>query len=211
MARFDFGFQIRNDLVIIHGVLSLFVRPFFPQCFKLFLILGYIRQGLVRIQVQCGGDRLGLAHILEHDLFPGEQLLEHVGDLELGAGGVPFAGVFPNITGHIAVSQLAFLRRGVLGDVNGVVHQAHPVVGSLVLKGIAVLLTVLHHKVDDGRRCVRDFNGVRLDVGNSKAPFLDLVLEVDHKQGSALGDDIVFVPVVPEGILEVGRLGRRPN
>ena len=42
-------------------------------------------------------------------------------------------------------------------------------------------------------------------MGNSKAPFLDLVLEVDHKQGSALGDDIVFVPVVPEGILEVGR------
>ena len=113
--------------------------------------------------------------------------------------------MFPNITGHIAVSQLAFLRRGVLGDVNGVVHQAHPVVGSLVLKGIAVLLTVLHHKVDDGRRCVRDFNGVRLDVGNSKAPFLDLVLEVDHKQGSALGDDIVFVPVVPEGVLKVGR------
>ena len=31
------------------------------------------------------------------------------------------------------------------------------------------------------------------------------MFEVDHKQGSAFGDDIVFVPVIPEGILKVGR------
>ena len=42
-------------------------------------------------------------------------------------------------------------------------------------------------------------------MSNNKAPFLNLVLEVDHKQGSALGDDIIFVTVVMERILEAGR------
>ena len=46
---------------------------------------------------------------------------------------------------------------------------------------------------------------VEQEMYGRKALFLDLVLEVDHEQGSAFGDDIVFVPVVPEGVLKVGR------
>ena len=74
-----------------------------------------------------------------------------------------------------------------------------------MLKDIAVLLAIIHDELDNLRRRVRNLDGVRLDVGNSKAPFLDLMLEVDHEQGSALGDDIIFVAGIPEGILEVGR------
>ena len=92
----------------------------------------------------------------------------------------------------------------ILGDVDGVVHQAHTVISSLMLENITVHLAVLHDELDDLRRSIRNLDGVRLDVGNSKAPLLDLVLEVDHKQGSALGDDIVFVPIVPEWVLEAG-------
>ena len=169
------------------------------------LILGNIWQSLVRIQIQRAGDRLGLAHVLEQDFLFREQFLEHIRNLELGAGRRPFAGVLPNITRHIPIRLLAFLLRGIFGNIDRVIHQAHPVIGGLVLKDITVLFAVIHDELDNLRRCVRDFDGVRLDVGNSKALFLDLMLEVDHEQGSALGDDIIFVPGVPEGVLKVGR------
>ncbi len=74
-----------------------------------------------------------------------------------------------------------------------------------MLENITVHLAILHDELDDLRRSIRDLDRVRLDMGNSKAPFLDLMLEVDHKQGSALGDDVVFVPIVTERVLKAGR------
>ena len=74
-----------------------------------------------------------------------------------------------------------------------------------MLENITVHLAVVHDELNDFRCSVWDLDRVRLDVSNNKAPFLNLVLEVDHKQGSALGDDIIFVTVVMERILEAGR------
>ena len=74
-----------------------------------------------------------------------------------------------------------------------------------MLENITVHLAVVHDELNDLRRSVWNLDRVRLDVSNNKAPFLNLVLEVDHKQGSALGDDIIFVTVVMERILEAGR------
>ena len=120
----------------------------------------------------------------------GEELLEDIGDLELSAGRCPFAGVFTVL---------------ILGDVDGVVHQAHTVIGGLMLKNITVHFAILHDELNDLRRGIRNLDRVRLDMSNSKASFLDLVLEVDHKQGSALGDDVVFVSIVTERVLKAGR------
>ena len=154
-----------------------------------FLILRNVRQILIHVQIESTGHALGLAHILEGDRLTAEQFLEHIRNLKLSPCGRPLAGVLTIL---------------ILGDIDGVVHQAHPVISSLMLKGVAVLLAVVHDELDDFRSSIGDLDGVGLDVGNSKAPFLDLMLEVDHEQGSALGNDIVFVPVVPEGILETG-------
>ena len=109
-----------------------------------------------------------------------------------------------DVSRNITVSVLTLLRRGILGDVDGIVHQTHAVIGSLMLKDIRRTFAVIHNELNDLRCRIWDLDGVRLDVGNSKAPFLDLMLEVDHEQGSALGDDIIFVAGIPEGILEVG-------
>ena len=119
-----------------------------------------------------------------------EELLEDIRDLELSARGCPFTGV---------------LTIFVLGNINGVVDEAHAIISRFVLENITVHLTVVHDELNDLRRSVWNLDRVRLDVSNNKAPFLNLVLEVYHKQGSALGDDIIFVTVVMERILEAGR------
>ena len=119
-----------------------------------------------------------------------EELLEDIRDLELSARGCPLTGV---------------LTIFVLGNINGVVDEAHAIISRFVLENITVHLAVVHDELNDLRRSVWNLDRVRLDVSNNKAPFLNLVLEVDHKQGSALGDDIIFVTVVMERILEAGR------
>ena len=119
-----------------------------------------------------------------------EELLEDIRDLELSARGCPLTGVLTIL---------------VLGNINGVVDEAHAIISRFVLENITVHLTVVHDELNDLRRSVWNLDRVRLDVSNNKAPFLNLVLEVDHKQGSALGNDIIFVTVVMERILEAGR------
>ena len=184
---------------LYHG--RVFLSKPLSFCFK----SGYIRQILVHIQIQSASDRLGFAHVLKDDFFFGEQFLEHIRDLELSSGCCPFVGMFFVVARHISIKFLTLLGGSVLGDINRVVHQTHPVISGLMFKGVTILLAVLHHEFDDCRSGIRYLDGVRLDMGNSKAPFLHLMLEVDHKQGTALGDDIVFVPIITEGVLEVGR------
>ena len=119
-----------------------------------------------------------------------EELLEDIRDLELSARGCPLTGVLTIL---------------VLGNINGVVDEAHTIISRFVLKNITVHLAVVHDELNDLRRSIGDLDRVRLDVSNNKAPFLNLVLEVDHKQGSTLGDNIIFVAVVMERVLEAGR------
>ena len=61
-------------------------------------------------------------------------------------------------------------------DVDRVVDQAHALVGILVFKGVAVLLSVVHDELDDLRRGVRDLDRIGLDVGDGESAFLHLVL-----------------------------------
>lgn len=139
-----------------------------------------VGRSLIRASVDINGrcDGLRLAHILKGDLLMREELLEDIRDLELSARGCPLASV---------------LTIFVLGNINGVVDEAHTIVGRFVLENITVHLAVVHDELDDLRRSVGDLDRVRFDVSNNKAPFLNLVLEVDHKQGSTLGDNIIFV------------------
>ena len=137
------------------------------------------------VQVQSGSDALGLRHVSNIKLLLREELLEDVGVLELGTGGTP----------------LPIL----VVDIDGLVHETHTVVSSLVLEGVAVLLAELHDLLDDLGSGPRDLDRVGLDVRNVEALLLDEVLQIHHKQCATLCDDVVDVPGVLEGVWELCR------
>ena len=192
MTFLDFSCKfLDTSTFCLHWLIQLrCIGNFFPQLSILILQSTHIRQALIHIQIERPCNRLRLTHILEGDLLMREELLEDIRDLELSARGCPLTGV---------------LTIFVLGNINGVVDEAHAIISRFVLENITVHLAVVHDELNDLRRSVRNLDRVRLYVSNNKAPFLNLVLEVDHKQGSALGDDIIFVTVVMERILEAGR------
>ena len=66
-------------------------------------------------------------------------------------------------------------------DIDGLVHETHTVVSSLVLECVAVLLAELHDLLDDLGSGSRDLDRVGLDVRNVEALLLDKVLEVHHE------------------------------
>ena len=105
--------------------------------------------------------------------------------LELGAGSTP-------------VSVLVV-------DIDGLVHKTHTVVSSLVLEGVSVLLAELHNLLDDLGGGPRDLDRVGLDVCNVEALLLDEVLQIHHEQSATLGDNVVHIAGVLEG---VGKLCR---
>ena len=93
----------------------------------------------------------------------------------------------------------------VLGNINSVINKAHTLVCSFVLKCVAVPFTKLNYKVDDFRSSIWDLDRVRLNMRNSKAPFLNFLFKVDHKQSSSFSYDIVNIPLVLKRIIEGGR------
>ena len=74
-----------------------------------------------------------------------------------------------------------------------------------MLKGVTISLSVIHNKLDNLRCRIRNLDRVRLNVSNSKAPFLYLVFKVNHEQSSSFGYNIIFVSRITERILEVSR------
>ena len=71
---------------------------------------------------------LGLAHILESNIFSTEKFLEHIRNCKLGTGSRPFAGV---------------LTIFVLGNIDRVIHQAHPVVCMMNVRNLKDLERLL--------------------------------------------------------------------
>ena len=90
-------------------------------------------------------------------------------------------------------------------DIDGLVHETHTIVSSLVLEGVAVLLAELHDLLDDLGSGPRDLDRVGLDVCNVEALLLYEVLEVYHKERASLRNNIVHVPRVLE---RIGKLRR---
>src|SRR5580765_291235 len=131
-------------------------------------------------------DTAGLAVIEEHERLVVEQSLEDIRMRELRTGCRPDPGVR-------------------LRDVDGIVHEAEFLVRNLVLEGVSVVLAELLHELDDGEIRTRDLDRVGLDVNVLETLRLDRVLQVDHEQGTAFGDDVVLVPQVPERVVEVRR------
>ena len=105
--------------------------------------------------------------------------------LELGAGSTP-------------VSVLVV-------DIDGLVHETHTIVSSLVLEGVAVLLAELHNLLDDLGSSPRDLDRVSLDVCNVEALLLYEVLQIHHEQSATLGDNVVHIAGVLEGVGELCR------
>ena len=143
----------------------------------------------------------------------GEQLLEHIRDLELRTGCGPLAAMFFAVFDDIlalvdigfAIKLTAMLHSCVLGNINGVIDQSHTIVGGFVLENITILLAVVRDKANDFHICVRDLDRVRFDMGDLVASALNLVLQIDHEQSPALGHDVIFVAVVLEWVLECSR------
>ena len=90
-------------------------------------------------------------------------------------------------------------------DIDGLVHETHTIVSSLMLEGVAVLLAELHDLLDDLGSSPRNLDRVGLDVRNVEALLLDEVLEVYHKERASLSNNIVHVPRVLE---RIGKLRR---
>ena len=94
------------------------------------------------------------------------------------------------------------LTTKVFGNINSVVDQTHSVVRSLVLEGVTVQLTVIHDKLDNIIRSVRNLDRIRLDVSDGKTTLLHLMLQIDHEQSATLGHDVILVTNITEGIVE---------
>ena len=113
------------------------------------------------VKVQSGGNALSFRHVSNIQLLLREELLKDVRVLELGTSGAP-----------VSVTVV---------DIDGLAHETHTIVSSLVLEGVAVLLAELHDLLDDLGSGPRDLDRVGLDVRNVKALLLDKVLEVYHE------------------------------
>ena len=90
-------------------------------------------------------------------------------------------------------------------DIDGLVHKTHTIVSGLVLEGVAVLLAEFHDLLDDLGGSPRNLDRVGLDVCNVEALLLDEVLQIHHEQCTTLGDNVVHIAGVLEG---VGKLCR---
>ena len=74
-----------------------------------------------------------------------------------------------------------------------------------MLECVAVLLAELHDLLDDLWSGPRDLDRVSLDVSNVETLLLDEVLQIHHKQSATLGDNVVHIAGVLEGVGELRR------
>src|SRR5690606_2327955 len=153
------------------------------------LVLEHGLLNRIEVDVQSRSDSLGFTHVLELNRLPREHRLIDIGMLELSAHSSPL------------VSGL------VLGlcNIDRVIHETELVVRSLVLEHIAVASAELEDLLDDLRCCVGDLDGVGLDVSYREALLLHVVLQIDHKQSTTLGDDVVDVARILEAVVELRR------
>ena len=93
----------------------------------------------------------------------------------------------------------------ILSNINRVIHQTHAVVRSLVLKGVAILLTIVHDELNNIGVRIRDLDRICLNMCDRITTLVDLVLEVDHEQSSTLGYDVVLVANITEWVVELSR------
>src|SRR5690349_4043473 len=87
-------------------------------------------------------------------------------------------------------------------DIYGIVNEAEFFVGSFKFKFVPIRGGVINAESDDISRCIRDFDAIRFDMSNCESSLLDLIHEIDHEQGTTLGDNIVYVSWVFEYVWE---------
>src|SRR5688500_6072311 len=154
--------------------------------------------GFDRVEVQVHGalgDLLRFTEVVEADLVVAlaKQLLEDVRVLELRTDRGP------------GTDELLLAGPAVLRHVHRVVHESELAVRSLVLEVVAVLLAEFFHELDVLVGGVGDLHRVRLDVNDLGTTLMERALQIDHEEGSSLGDDIVHISNITEGVDEFGR------
>ena len=123
--------------------------------------------------------------VVKSDGFLGKEPLEDIRLSELGASRMPFTFV-------------------VLRDINGVVDEAEPVVLVLNIELVPILLSELMNELLRFFGRILNLDGVRLDMKDMDSSFFQSLPQVDHEQRSPLGHDVVHIPGVSEGIIELG-------
>ena len=88
-------------------------------------------------------------------------------------------------------------------NIDRVVDKTELIVGPFVFELIAVLLSEINDEVDDLRRCVRNLDGVSLDVCDRETTILNCFFQVDHEQSTTLGYDVVFITVIPKWVVKL--------
>ena len=169
-----------------------------------------IRQVFVHVEIQHALlHTFRLAQVLKADFLVAEQRLEYIRNRELRSRCRPLSALFSVLLRNITVLLLTPFRVRVLGDINGVIYETHPVISRLMLEGVAIEFAISRHEVNDFRRRVRNLDGISFDMSDGKAASLNLMLQVNHEQGSAFGYDVIYVAVVAEGIFKAG--ARKPE
>ena len=116
-----------------------------------------------------------------------EEVLENIRVLELGTSCRP-------LTLMLAVTRMS--------NIHGVVHDTHLVVSRLVFERIAVLLAELGDEVNHLLSDVGELDRVGLNMDDSPSLLLTSIFQIDHEQGSALGNDVVNIARIPKRILK---------
>ena len=133
------------------------------------------RQILVHIQIEGGCNRHRFAHIIELDIFLAEQFFEDIRNSKLLTSSIPMSCFLFLFSRNIPICVLSPFNTSILSDIYGIIHQAHLLIGCLMLKRISMTLAIIHDKLDDLRSRVRNLDTIRLDVSHRETPLLNLM------------------------------------
>ena len=134
-----------------------------------------------------------------------EECLEHIWDCKLRSRCRPFIWMLSVLLGNISVLIFTPFRICILCDQDGIIDETHFFVGRFVFENITVLFRIVTAELDDLLRCIRNLDRVCFDVCDCESARLHLIPEVDHEQSTTFCDDVVYITLVTERIVELCR------
>src|SRR5580765_736175 len=84
-----------------------------------------------------------------------------------------------------------------------IVDKTEPFVRRFELELIPVFPPKMSNELDNVLICIRNLDRIRLDVDRSITMLLNSMLQVNHEQRTTFGNDVVFVSIISERIIEM--------
>ena len=103
----------------------------------------------------------------------------------------------------LAIKVATLFNCRIASNINSIVDETHTLIRCLVLKVIAIHLAISLNKLDNVQIRIGNLNRIRLNVRNRIAALLDLMLEINHEQSTALRHDVILITRIMERIVEV--------